>query len=129
MNDVFRLDPFGNSIMVYELTPSEIRGLLKKTYRPYNKQIDLVPSGMRYQIHTHEGKVSRITLTDMQGKPLEEKRRYKVGMNSYISSSYQFEHDLPATELPHTTSDALIEYLKEQKSILPQKISRGIITE
>ena len=129
MNDVFRLDPFGNSIMVYELTPSEIRGLLKKTYRPYNKQIDLVPSGMRYQIHTHEGKVSRITLTDMQGKPLEEKRRYKVGMNSYIASSYQFEHDLPATELPHTTSDALIEYLKEQKSILPQKISRGIITE
>ena len=129
MNDVFRLDPFGNSIIVYELTPSEIRGLLKKSYRPYNKQIDLVPSGLKYQIHTHEGKATKVTLTDMQGKPLDEKRRYKVGMNSYIASSYQFEHDLPATELPHTTSETLIEYLKKQESIQPQKSARGIITE
>ena len=129
MSDVFRLDPFGNNIMVYDMTPKEIRQLLENSYQPYSKQIDLVPSGLKYKIYTRNGKVRRVTLTDMQGKPLEENRRYKVGMNNYISSSYRFEHALPGNELPSTTSDALIEYLKRQKTLAPQQAPRGIIIE
>lgn len=129
MNDVFRLDPFGNNLMVYDMTPEEIRDLLKNSYKPYSKQIDLVPSGMKYKIHVRDGKVRHLTLTDMQGKPLDENRRYKVGMNNYISSSYRFKHTLPGTELPSTNSDALIEYLKRQKTITPQQAPRGIVVE
>ena len=129
MNDVFRLDPFGNSLTVYDMTPEEIRGLLKNSYQPYSKQIDLVPSGLKYKIHTRDGKVRRITLTDMQGKPLDENRRYKVGMNNYISSSYRFKHSSPGIELPTTTSDALIEYLKRQKTITPLPTPRGVVME
>ena len=129
MNDVFRLDPFGNNLMVYDMTPEEIRDLLKNSYKPYSKQIDLVPSGMKYKIHVRDGKVRHITLTDMQGKPLDENRRYKVGMNNYISSSYRFKHTLPGTELPSTNSDALIEYLKRQETITPQQAPRGIVVE
>jgi 2',3'-cyclic-nucleotide 2'-phosphodiesterase (5'-nucleotidase family) len=129
MNDVFRLDPFGNNLMVYHMTPEEIRDLLKNSYQPYSKQIDLIPSGLKYKIHTRDGKVRRITLTDMQGKPLDEKRRYKVGMNNYISSSYRFKHSSPSIELPSTTSDALIEYLKQQKTITPHQAPRGVVVE
>ena len=129
MNDVFRLDPFGNNLMVYDMTPKEIRDLLSNSYQPYSKQIDLVPSGLKYKIHTRDGKVTSITLTDMKGKPLDESRQYKVGMNNYISSSYRFKHSLPAIELPTTTSDALIEYLKRQKDITPQPTPRGVVVE
>lgn len=129
MNDVFRLDPFGNNLMVYHMTPEEIRDLLKNSYQPYSKQIDLIPSGLKYKIHTRDGKVRRITLTDMQGKPLNEKRRYKVGMNNYISSSYRFKHSSPSIELPSTTSDALIEYLKQQKTITPHQAPRGVVVD
>jgi 2',3'-cyclic-nucleotide 2'-phosphodiesterase (5'-nucleotidase family) len=84
---------------------------------------------MKYKIHTQDGKVKRITLTDMQGKPLDENRRYKVGMNNYISSSYRFKHSSPGVELPHTTPDALIEYLKQQKTITPHQAPRGVVIE
>jgi len=127
MNDVFRLDPFGNHLMIYNMTPEEIRDLLKSSYQPYSKQIDLIPSGLKYKIHTRHGKVRHITLTDMQGKPLDENRRYRVGMNSYISSSYRFKQPLSGSELPHTTSDALIEYLKRQKTVTPHPSPRGIV--
>jgi hypothetical protein len=65
----------------------------------------------------------------MQGKPLDENRRYKVGMNNYISSSYRFKHSLPGNELPTTTSNALIEYLKREKTITPQPTPRGVVVE
>ena len=129
MNDVFRLDPFGNNLIVFDMKPEEIRDLLKNSYQPYSKQIDLIPSGLKYKIHTRDGKVIRITLTDMQGKPLDENRRYKVGMNNYISSSYRFNHSLPGSELPTTTSNALIEYLKREKTITPQPTPRGVVVE
>lgn len=129
MNDVFRLDPFGNNMVIYELTPAEIRSLLMNSHRPYSQQVDLVPSGIKYQIHTRDGKATRVTLTDMEGKPLNESHKYKVGMNTYISSSYPFEHSSPGEELPSTTSDALIEYLKQQKTILPHPTPRGTVVE
>ena len=129
MNDVFRLDPFGNNLMIYDMTPEEIRDLLKNSYQPYSKQIDLIPSGLRYKIHVQDGKARHITLTDIQGNPLDENRRYKVGMNNYISSSYRFKHSSPGVELPSTTSDALIEYLKRQKNVTPQQAPRGIVIE
>lgn len=129
MNDVFRLDPFGNNMVIYELTPAEIRSLLMNSHRPYSQQVDLVPSGIKYQIHTRDGKATRVTLTDMEGKPLNESHKYKVGMNTYISSSYPFKHSSPGEELPSTTSDALIEYLKQQKTILPHPTPRGTVVE
>lgn len=129
MEDVFRLDPFGNSLMVFEMTPKEIRNLLRNSYQPYSKQIDLVPSGVKYRIHARNGKINRIVLTDMQGNPLDENRRYKVGMNNYISSSYRFEHSDAGKELPSTTSDALIEYLKQQKNVAPHASPRGVVVE
>ena len=48
MNDVFRLDPFGNNLIVFDMKPEEIRDLLKNSYQPYSKQIDLIP---QHQMH------------------------------------------------------------------------------
>lgn len=129
MEDVFRLDPFGNHLVAFEMTPKEIRELLKNSYRAYSKQIDLVPSGLHYKIYTRNGKVTRIALNDTQGKPLDENRRYKVGMNNYISSSYRFSQSSSGKELSNTTSDALIEYLKREKSVTPHPSPRGVIVQ
>lgn len=129
MNDVFRLDPFGNNLVVFEMTTDELRDLLRNSYRPYSKQVDLIPSGLKYQIHTREGKATHISLTDEKGNPLDENRRYKVGMNNYISSSYRFKHSSPGVELPTTTSDALIEYLKREKIVTPHSSPRGVVVE
>ena len=127
--DVFKLDPFGNTIVVYEMTPEEIRTLLKNSHRKYNKRVDLLPAGLKYTIHTKDGTATQVTLTDMEGKPLNESKRYKVGMNSYISSSYKFTKIQPGKELNAKASDALIEYLKRQKEVTPHTTPRGVVVE
>ena len=129
MADVFKLDPFGNTVVVYEMTPEEIRTLLKNSHRKYNKRVDLLPSGLKYTIYTKDGVATRVSLTDMNGNPLDESRRYKVGMNSYISSSYKFDKPQPGKEMKVKASDALIEYLKQQKEVTPHEAPRGIVIE
>ena len=127
--DIYKLDPFNNPIIVYQMLPKDIRTLLLNSHRNGNQEIDLVPGGMKYTIYTHDGKATRITLTDLNGKPLDENKHYKVGMNSYISSSYRFDKTLPHKEMSVKSSDALIDYLKKQQEIVPNPIHRGQIIE
>ena len=129
LEDVYRLDPFGNSIIVYEMTPEEIRTLLKNSYRKGDKSVDLIPAGLQYTIYTHHNKVTRIKVTDSTGQTLDENKRYRVGMNSYIASSYQFDKSLPHQEMPIKAVDGLIKYLNKQQVILPHNQQRGIIVE
>lgn len=126
---IYQLDPFGNKVMIYEMTPAEIRSLIMQSYQNASKHADLKPAGMTYVIHTHDGKATRVTLLDLNDKPLDENKRYKVGMNSYISSSYRFEHADPGKETSSPASDALIEYLKQQKSVSPQKPRTRVVEE
>lgn len=129
LEDVYRLDPFGNSVVVYEMTPSDIRTLLKNSYRKGDKSVDLIPSGLNYTLHIRDGKVTHITLTDKEGRPLDEGRRYTMGMNSYIASAYRFDKSLPHQEMQLKATDTLIEYLKRQQEVTPSKLRRGLIEE
>lgn len=129
MADIYQLDPFGNTVVVFQMTPAEIRSLLMNSYRKASKRADLLVSGMTYTIHTRNGKAVKVTMKDLNGNPLDENKRYKVGMNSYISSSYRFDHADSGHETTATASDALIKYLKQQKEIAPQRPRTSIVEE
>lgn len=129
MAEIYQLDPFGNTVVVHQMTPAEIRTLLMNSYRKASKRADLLVSGMTYTIHTRDGKAVSVTIKDMNGNPLDENKQYKVGMNSYIASSYRFDHADPGHEMTATSSDALIEYLKQQKEITPQQPRTSIVEE
>lgn len=126
---VYELDPFGNRVVIYEMTPAEIRLLIKNSYRKASKRADLMVSGMTYIIKTHDDLATDVIIKDMKGRALDENKLYKVGMNSYISSSYRFGHTNPGTELESTASDALIEYLKKKKVVAPQKYRTSVVEE
>lgn len=127
--DIYRLDPFGNSIIVYEMKPSDIRTLLRNSYQKGSKSIDLIPSGLRYAIHVSNNQITSIVLTDEEGRPLEENKTYKVGMNSYIAYSYHFDKTLPHEEMPIKATDGLIKYLEQEKEIVPFRLHRGVIVD
>ena len=117
MQDVYALDPFGNQIFIYEMTYQALNELLKNSYRKSSKTADLKCSGMKYKIYTHDGLATRVEITNEQGNPLDQNKKYKVAMNSYISSSYRFDHNGLIEETPNSASDALISYLKRVKQI------------
>lgn len=112
LNDVYTLEPFGNQIVQIVMTPAEIRSLIKSSCEK-RRDIDLQVSGMSYIVRADGNQqIKEIKLSNPDGSPLAEDRTYKVGLSSYIASSYSFVHQDPGRSLQTTTADDLIRYLQ-----------------
>jgi len=117
--DIFTLNPFCNTVFIYQMTAADLREMFRRSYQPYSKRADLLPGGISYTIHTRDGKVTRIDITGPDGKPLDETRSYRVAMNSYIATAYTFPHDGEGEELMDTDTELLIDHLNNLESIAP----------
>lgn len=128
-SDVFTLNPFCNTVYIYNMTPAELREMLLRSHRNASKRADLLPGGIRYTLYTHDGKATRVVITDMQGNPLDENRTYRVAMNSYVATSYSFPHADPGTELADTDSELLADWLRKVKTVTPQPARTEIVEQ
>lgn len=102
LKDVYRNDPFGNEVVVFNLSYLELFSLIKNS-----KPGDLKVSGMHIT-HQQNGSIS---LTDYQGKPFDQNKTYKVAMNSYIATSYNFDHTEEGIYTFETSAQALVDYI------------------
>lgn len=127
LRDVYTLDPFGNAVVEMAMTPAEIRELVKSAFEKRG-DIDLQVSGITYVVRTDAAqKVREVLLKLPDGAPLPEDRTYKVGMSSYIASSYSFSRKDPGRSLQSTTADALILYLEKGADLsLYKDLSRAV---
>ncbi|MEI6060156.1 MAG: bifunctional UDP-sugar hydrolase/5'-nucleotidase [Bacteroidota bacterium] len=117
LKDIFRLDPFGNQVVTYTMTYEEIKSLICNSYNR-GKEIDLVPSGMTYTpVVNSTGLCTDAEMKDMTGKLLDTSQTYTVGLNSYISASYKFNHIDPGTTNFNTSAQTLLDYLSEVKKV------------
>ncbi|MDR2126831.1 MAG: bifunctional metallophosphatase/5'-nucleotidase [Prevotellaceae bacterium] len=117
---LYKLDPFDNEVVLFEMTYDEIYSLLKKSYRSGSQYADLKTSGISYVIKVKNDEVADIEILDAKGNLLNKNKKYKVGINSYIASSYKFDHADAGKSLNVTSAEILIEYVKQQKEVYPQ---------
>lgn len=127
--DVFTINPFCNTVYLYDMTPADLRELFIRSYRNASRRADLFPAGIRYTIYTTDGKATRVEITDMDGQPLDENRTYRVAMNSYVATSYTFPGSDKGTELDVTDSDLLIDYLTHAGTIAPLPLRTAVVEE
>ncbi len=117
LKDIFRLDPFGNQVVTYTMTYDEIKSLICNSYNR-EKSLDLVPSGMTYTVTVNaDGLCSDVEMKDRSGNLIDVTKTYTVGVNSYISASYKFNHTDPGTTNYNTTAQTLLDYLGEVKTV------------
>lgn len=111
LKDIYRLDPFGNELILYKLSGKEIGSLLLNSYRK-EKDIDLIPSGMSYTITKGgNGKPPVLNMFDLSGKPMDPDKLYTVALTSYIAAAYTFDHKDQGTSQELTTEDCLVKFL------------------
>lgn len=118
VKDIYAMLPFENDIVLFEMTPAEIKSLIKYAYQ--NKGgLDLKVSGIEYtvlfQVEPAPGNrriVKDVELRDMAGQLLDESKTYKVGINDYLAGSYKFDHGDPGKALKTILAPLLIEYLQ-----------------
>jgi 2',3'-cyclic-nucleotide 2'-phosphodiesterase (5'-nucleotidase family) len=117
LKDIFRLDPFGNQVVTYTMTVEEIKSLICNAYNR-EKDLDLVPSGMTYTVIVDsEGMCSDVEMKDNAGNLLDPNKTYTVGINSYISASYKFNHTDSGTTNYNASAQTLLDYLNEVKKV------------
>jgi 2',3'-cyclic-nucleotide 2'-phosphodiesterase (5'-nucleotidase family) len=111
-NTVYTLDPFENDVVKLVMTYDEIEKFILK-----NRTI--LVSGISCTI-TAKGKKKSIKILDNNGKELDKSKKYTVGMNSYIYSTYKFAHQDEGVSMNVNTSEILIKYI-ETKGIIDYK--------
>ncbi len=117
LKDVYTLDPFGNQVIEITMSAEEIRNLLHGSFERGGR-LDLQVSGMTYVVRTDgERHIREILLRQLDGSPLPEDRTYRVGVSSYVASSYIFNHKDPGRALGSSTVDALIRFLESRPDL------------
>ncbi len=110
---IFELEPFGNDVVVYEMTREDIKSLLQFSYeRRYS--IDLQTGGLHYEVVVNDiGAVEDIKLTYPDGTPLAEDEVYEVALSDYVASTYEFTARDEGENTYRRTNDVIIEFIEE----------------
>ncbi|MCU0289782.1 MAG: bifunctional metallophosphatase/5'-nucleotidase [Acidobacteria bacterium] len=118
LKNIYRMLPFENDVVIFEMTPAEIKSLIANSYRRQN-ELDLKVSGIQYTVIVQEnagpGKplvIKDVELKDEAGNLLDENKKYKVGINDYIASSYKFTHKDQGKALKTLIASVVIDYLQ-----------------
>ncbi|NLC86191.1 MAG: bifunctional metallophosphatase/5'-nucleotidase [Bacteroidales bacterium] len=115
--DIYELDPFGNEMVVFQLTGHELRNLMLNGFE-LDERLPIYPSGIKSKYFiAADGSLKNIELYTTENEPLNMDKTYSVSMNDYAASVYDYEHNDPGTGLFRPTAESLIDYLKELKTI------------
>ena len=123
---VYQLDPFGNELVVTQLTGEELYSLMRAAW-PVDDRSPVYPSGVTTEVKVDaEGNPESITILTEDGNLLDLNRIYTVAMNSYMTQVYKYEHADPGQSLFFTTAEALISYLKKQGDVRSYRGERRV---
>ena len=118
------LDPFGNTVVIYKMTPSEIISLIEEEYN--QSGMYLIPSGFTYKAVRKllNGTFYVTGLFLPNGEQLDEKQTYCVAMNNYIAENYSFQGQQTPYYTNIPTTDNLIRFIQKEKNITPDNKNR-----
>lgn len=129
LKNIYQLDPFGNQVVTYQMTTREIASLICNAFNWGNK-LDLEVSGITYTVLTDQsGGCAGVKLFDDDGSILDPEKTYKVALNSYMASTYTFDHEDPGTYEPYTGAELLIRFLEKQQEVNYRGIERVKVEE
>jgi 2',3'-cyclic-nucleotide 2'-phosphodiesterase/3'-nucleotidase len=126
--DVWQIVPYENTIGVIEVTPVELKEILEENANSRDRFRGIWGLKMKLKMNAPQGE-RVVSLTDRDGKPLDNEKRYKVAFNSYelASGGLRFSKlreiaERPASKLVEydfQTREAVLRYIEHHKEISP----------
>ncbi|MCL2417558.1 MAG: bifunctional metallophosphatase/5'-nucleotidase [Bacteroidales bacterium] len=111
-SDILRLSPFGNHLIVVEMTPAEIRQFIETEFM--ERQVCLaIPGGFEYTVRRMPDNSVRVeTITYPDGRKLDENKTYRVALNNYLVSTYLTEFADRSQYTGVSMVDNIVEFLR-----------------
>jgi len=84
---LFALQPFGNGVVVMDLTGAQLKRLLEQQFRDVKEPNMLMPSaGFSYVYDVRRPEGDRIVSMTLAGRPVDPERTYRVATNSFLAA-------------------------------------------
>ena len=130
VSDVLRLDPFGNDAVVMEVTGEELRQMLMSCYANDSYQFPWVSGVCCNAVVSSSDptQVKKLTLTTIDGKKFDLKRKYRVVTNSFVASICDAPRKDQGRSINRKTADLIIGYLEKFPSVSYQGVRRVTLT-
>lgn len=129
IKDVFALDPFDNEIIQYSLTGQEIINMIKECFNSDHGPVYCSGCSYTYKVNEENDEMTDIEVTLKDGKPLDLNAKYNVMMNSYMSSTFNYEHEDEGQNTFRSSNELLLEYLNQRPEIDYGKAQRVSMKE
>ena len=120
VKDVYRIDPFNNDVVVYQMTGAQVKRFILDTFRKNGGHPSFV-SGMTYTV-SDDGKNVWI---DMKNGNFSTNKMYKLAINSYMASTVNIESEDEGRSMFMTSEEMLIAFLRKHKEVDYQGVVRA----
>ena len=119
VKDVYKIDPFNNEVIVYQMTGAQVKHFIINSYRKNGGHPSYV-SGMTYTVGNNGNDV----WIEMKGRKFSTKNTYKVAFNSYMASTVDVRSEDEGVSTFMSSEEMLIEFLRRHKEVDYQGVSR-----
>ena len=120
LETLLSIEPFGNHIVLHDLSLSDIKALILNRFNQDGHVIDLFVSPGSYTIiQDRQGKGTDVILKDRNGRPLVEKASYKVALNNYVSIQYDFPDKGKGLHTDISIVNAMVDFIRANTPLAP----------
>ena len=120
LETLLSIEPFGNHIVLHDLSLSDIKALILNRFNQDGHVIDLYVSPGSYTIiQDQQGKGTDVILKDRNGRPLVEKASYKVALNNYVSIQYDFPDKGKGLHTDISIVNAMVDFIRANTPLVP----------
>lgn len=120
LETILSIEPFGNHIVLHELSLTDIKALILNNFNREDHAIDLYVSPGSYTIiQDQQGKGTDVIFKDRNGRPLIEKTTYKVALNNYVSIEYDFPGKGKGLHTDISVVNAMIDFIRTNTPLVP----------
>lgn len=118
LKDVYSLDPFGNTAVMYNMTGKEIEDFIMNNFDIDEKQIPFV-AGIKYVMKVDAKTLApkSIKIQFLDGRKFKKDAVYKFVTNNYASSTSTSQKKDQGTSLDVPCSDLLLSWMSKKKSV------------
>jgi 5'-nucleotidase len=118
---LFKVQPFGNTLVVKRMTGQQVKDLLEHQYANINRPKVLFPSGrLSYEVDLQQNTGQRVLNIQIDQKPINLALSYHVTMNSFLASGgdgFWHFNQAPTVSGGELDVDALSEYLRQNQNL------------
>ena len=120
LETILSIEPFGNHIVIHELSLADIKALILNHFNQGDHMIDLYVSPGNYTIiQDQQGKGINVIFKDHHGRPLAEKNTYKVALNNYVSIEYDFPDKGKGLHTDISVVNAMVDFIRTNSPLAP----------